>query len=82
MAEKPEFEGGALIGVILGFSVTFIFMLYGAIRIILDECQRHVDYKVQLDKDVAKLKGMGCDNGMIDDIDAAFKVKENLVAKT
>lgn len=82
MAEKPEFEGGALIGVILGFSVTFIFMLYGAIRIIMDECHRHAEYKEQLVKDVAKLESMGCDAGMIRDIDVAFTASENLVAKT
>ena len=43
-APPPEFEGGALIGMILGFGVTGCFVIFGFITIILDEKRRHIAY--------------------------------------
>ena len=55
-AEKPEFEGGTLIGIIVGFVVTGLFMLFGVVVIIRDEIKRIHDFRDQLVQDRNKLK--------------------------
>ena len=83
MAEKPEFEGGPLVGVILGFSVTFLFMLFGAIKIIIDEIERHAKYNQDLIDDVEKLKNRyQLTDQQIKDIDEKFHERENAKQKT
>lgn len=55
-AEKPEFEGGNLIGIIVGFVVTGLFMIFGVVVIIRDEIKRIHDFRDQLVQDRNKLK--------------------------
>jgi hypothetical protein len=50
--EQEEFEGMYLIGTILGFVTTGLFMIFGFIVIVADEVKRHETYS----SDIAKLK--------------------------
>jgi|Transcript_43156 hypothetical protein len=43
-----EFEGGNLIGLIIGFVCTGIFMIFASIEIILDEIARHASFKKKI----------------------------------
>lgn len=62
-----ELEGGYQIGVIVGFIVTAIFMIFGVIVILNDECKRHDKFKQMVEDDIHQLKAKhGCSQQDID----------------
>ena len=82
-APENEFEGASLVGLIVGFTVTFCAMLFAVIVIIRDEIKRHKDYAIQLEKDRADLMSKhGATQKDLDDYDQAFMTKENAKKKT
>ena len=60
--DDPEFEGANLVGVIVGFAVTGLFMLFGIVVQIRDAIRRVDNYRADLDKDRRKLREQGCDD--------------------
>ena len=78
----PEFEGGNLIGVVLGFAVTGIFMIFGIVVQIRDAIHRVDNYHADLAKDRRKLEEQGCDQQALDLYDREFHERENAKAKT
>ena len=81
-AEPAEFEGGHLIGLIVGFVVTAGFMLFGVIVIIKDEIDRHGKYAQQLIDDRIKLRAAGATDADIAAYDREFFERENAKKKT
>ena len=75
--ETPPFEGGSLVGLIVGFSCTFIFFILAARLIILDELLRHSTYDALLIRDVRRLRNdCNKDDEGIDQINREFEEAE------
>lgn len=80
---EEEFEGMYLIGMILGFVTTGLFMIFGFIKIISDECKRHTTFKDNVEKEKKKLTGApyNCDASTMTQYGKEFKDKENNLGK-
>ena len=53
---EETFEGMYQVGVILGFIVTGLFMLFGAVTLCMDEANRHKMYKFKIMEDEQKMR--------------------------
>lgn len=81
-APKPEFDGANLAGLIIGFVVTGLFMIFGVIVIIRDEINRMHDFREQLVQDRDKLRRQGIDDGTLAKYDGEFMTRETAKKKT
>ena len=73
----PEFDGANMIGVVLGFAVTGLFMIFGIVVQIRDAIHRVDNCHADLAKDRRKLQEQGCDAKMMDQYDNEFIEREN-----
>jgi hypothetical protein len=58
-APEIEIEGTTMVGIVIGFSVTGIFLITAMILILRDECLRHARYAKNIKNDFKKLKALG-----------------------
>lgn len=75
---EEEFEGMYLIGMILGFVTTGLFMIFGFIAIVRDECKRHEDFKANVEKEKNKLTAVpySMDASQMRILDKEFRDRE------
>jgi len=76
---QEEFEGGYQLGLILGFIVTGVAMLFAVVVILNDECKRHTKFQKMVEDDIHQLKAKhGCSQADIDRYMTEFEDKEKL----
>ena len=71
-----KFEGGYLAGVVCGFIVTGVFMIFAVINLVVDEYQRHGAFQKKVDNDIKSLKLKGIDDATLEKWAREFADKE------
>ena len=70
--EPAEFEGGYMVGAILGFLFTGIFMVFAVINSLWDEYKRHKFYEAKIRSDQQRLQ----ENYNVTPADIQFFIRE------
>ena len=70
------FIDGNLVGVIIGFIATGIFMIFAVVNLIIDEKQRHINFQKKVDNDISDLKLRGVDEATLQKWAKEFQEKE------
>ena len=75
-----EYTGANLVGAIIGFLVTGIFMVFAIIMLINDEIKRHKEFAQKISDDKRKLKSIyNVDQNQLDAWEREFEEKDKLV---
>ena len=67
----------SMIGLIIGFGCTAVFILFSLINIIIDEVQRHADFEQRVEKAKDTLRDdYNLDDRAMEEIEEEFRLKE------
>ena len=67
----------SMIGIILGFATTGIFILYALVNIVIDEAQRHTTFKKDVEKASQHLiDEYDCSDKDIEDLKEEFEIAD------